>query len=383
VHICYVCPEYPPAPHGGIGSFTQTLAREFVNRGHRVTVVGAYAEIDAPEDDDQGVRVLRFRFGSIAPLRFLTNRTTIHSAITRVHARLPIDILEGGELDLGLSLRALPGLKVLRMHGGPTVFSPGARPRLAATLAERWSFHAADHLIAVSRFVADATRRLLKLGDRTITVIPNPVDADLFRPSADILEEPGLIVFTGTITERKGICELLAAMPRILKEVPSARLAVYGGDAIGGAGKPLMNVLANSLPAEIANRIEWKGRVPRASLPSALHRASVCIYPSHVEAMPIAWLEAMACGKAVVASSTGPGPELIDDGVTGLLCDPRDPDSIAEKVIQVLRDADLRGRLGAAARRVAEQRFSLPALVERNLEYYSQILRVRAGSVPI
>jgi glycosyltransferase involved in cell wall biosynthesis len=355
------------------------MAREFVRRGHRVTAVGTYPEIDRPEidreeEDDQSVRVLRLRFGSIAPLRFATNRAAVCSALRRVHAEHPIDILEGGELDLALSFRTLPGCKVLRMHGGPTVFSPDARPPLIGMLLERWSFRTADHLAAVSRFVGETTRRMLHLGDRVITVIPNPVDVDWFAPREDEPEEPGLIVFTGTVTERKGIRELLDAMPRILREVPSARLAIYGGDAIGGSGKPLMKALAASLPPAIVERIEWKGRVPRADLPAALRRASVCVYPSHMEAMPIAWLEGMACGKAVVASSTGPGPELIDDEVTGLLCDPHSPDSIADKIIRVLKDPELRRRLGGNARRVAEQRFSLAPLVERNLDYYRDIL---------
>jgi len=135
-----------------------------------------------------------------------------------------------------------------------------------------------------------------------------------------------------------------------------------------------MKALAASLPLAIALHIEWKGRVARAELPVALRRASVCVYPSHIEAMPIAWLEGMACGKAVVASRTGPGPELIDDEVTGLLCDPYSPDSIADKIIRILKDSELRRRLGENARRAAEQRFSLAPLVERNLDYYRQIL---------
>lgn len=339
-----------------------------------MTVAGGYKEIDSAESNDQGVRVLRFAFGRLGPLRLLTNRMTMRALLLRIHAEHPIDIFEGGEVDLSLIWRGLPGRKVLRMHGGPTVFAPDGKPKLAASLAERWSFHAADKLVAVSRFVAEATRRMLRLGDREITVIPNPVEIDLFRPAAESEEEPARIVFSGTVTQRKGIRELIAAMPRILREVPSARLAVYGGDAIGGAAKPLMEALKASVPVEVARHIEWNGRVPRSELPAALRRASVCVYPSHMEAMPIAWLEGMACGKAVVASSSGPGPELIDDGVTGLLCDPRDPDSIAQKITLALKDADLRRRLGTAAREAAVERYSLAPLVERNVAYYRSIL---------
>lgn len=374
MHICYVCPEYPPAPHGGIGSFTQTLAREFARRGHRVTIAGNYPGLVREEEQDQGVRVVRLGFGSIPALRFATKRMMLASELRRIHAEHNIDILEGGELDLAIAFRSLPGHSVLRMHGGPTVFASTPKPSRVASLLERWSFSSAQHLAAVSSFVAETTRRLLNLKDRPITVIPNPVDVDLFSPAPEVPEEPHLIVFTGTVTERKGIRELLAAMPAILREVPSARLAVYGGDAIGGSGKPLMKALASSLPAGISGHVEWKGRVAREDLPAALRRASVCVYPSYIEAMPIGWIEGMACGKAVVASRTGPGPELIDDGVTGLLCDPYDPASIAGRILLALKDADLRRRLGSAARQTAVERYSLAPLVERNLAYYRQIL---------
>jgi glycosyltransferase involved in cell wall biosynthesis len=93
--------------------------------------------------------------------------------------------------------------------------------------------------------------------------------------------------------------------------------------------------------------------------------------------MPIGWLEGLATGKAVVASKTGPGPEIIDDGVTGLLCDPSNPASIAEKVIRLLKDGDERRRLGAAARKLCEERYSLPDLVGRNINYYRQLLSKR------
>ena len=131
------------------------------------------------------------------------------------------------------------------------------------------------------------------------------------------------------------------------------------------------------MPPSVASRVTWKGRVARSTLPDALRRASVCVYPSHIEAMPIGWLEGLATGKAVVASKTGPGPEIIDDGVTGLLCDPADPASIADKVIRLLKDSAERRRLGAAARKLCVERYSLPALTERNIRYYESLLAKR------
>jgi glycosyltransferase involved in cell wall biosynthesis len=377
VHICFVCGEYPPSPHGGIGTFTQTVAREYVRLGCRVTVVGGYPIDHGSREEDQGVRVIRLSSRGFPLLRLMSNRRRVASAIREIHEQHPIDIMEGGEVDVGMLNRESPGRKVLRMHGGPHFFaeSAGIHPGRVYAWKERWAFKTADNLCAVSHYVADTTRRLLKLGDRPIPVIPNPVDLTTFAPAPDDVEEDGLIVFTGTVTERKGIRQLVQAMPRIVSEVPHARLEVYGGNALNMPGAEAYTAaLLTSVSPDIAPRIAWKGRVQRDIVRRALQRASVCVYPSHMEAMPIGWLEGLATGKAVVGSKTGPGPEVISHGQDGLLCDPYDPDSIATEIIRALKDSDLRQSLGAAARRHCVERYSLPALIERNLEYYRTIL---------
>lgn len=371
MHVCYLCSEYPPAPHGGIGTFCQTLARALVKRGHHASIIGLYPESGAVDDEDAGVRVIRVPRRGLPVARFVSNTKSFHAALRRLHERQPIDIIEGAEIDLYLLNRSSPGIKVLRMHGGPSFFDTGS---WIQAWKERRSFRVADRLCAVSQSVADGTRRLLGLGSVPIEVIHNPVDTDGFAPDPSA-EQDGLILFAGTITPRKGICELIQAMPRILAEAPNARLEVYGGEAIDPPpSSSLTQKLIASMTPEVASRVEWKGRVPRHVLPGALQRASVCVYPSHIEAMPLAWIEALSAGKAVVASRTGPGPEIIDDGVTGLLCDPYDPGSIATQIIRLLTDAKLRCQLGAAARRSALERYSLPKLVDRNLEFYNSLI---------
>ena len=378
MHVCFVCSEYPPAPHGGIGSFIQTLGRELVERGHRVTVMGLYPEEDSGTANDRGVEVFRISRRGAPLLRFATNRKKFARKLREVHARCPIDIVEGAEIDLYIAASDLPGVKILRMHGGPSFFE--ARSRIQAA-KESWSFRVADQLCAVSHCVADGTRKVLKLGKRHVEVIPNPIDLRLFTADPQHLEEEdGLIVFSGTISERKGVRQLIEAMPRVVAAVPNARLEVYGGEVINPKPKsPLTPQLQAMLKDPVSQRVVWKGRVARHLLPQAIRRASVCIYPSHIEAMPIAWLEGLASGKAVVASETGPGPEIIDDGLSGLLCNPRDPASIADALIRTLKDKDLRRRLGENARRVAEERYDLPKIVDRNEAYYRAVL---AGKVP-
>lgn len=327
-----------------------------------------------PSGDDQGVRVLRLSRRGLPGVRFISNLRRFRAALQDFHAQHPIDIIEAAETDLYLMSISFPSRKVLRMHGGPTFFGYGGRIQ---AWKERRSFAVADSLCAVSKCVAEGTRQVLGLGDAPIEVIPNPVNITEFAPDDSSVED-GLIVFAGTVARRKGIVELIRAMPLILQKVPHAHLEIYGGEAIDPPpAYPLAVELQAAMAPEVSRRVEWKGRVPRDVLPRALQRANVCVYPSYIEAMPIAWIEGMAAGKAVVASRTGPGPEIIDDGVTGLLCDPYNPASIAEQIVRVLTNPDLSRQLGRAARSVAVAKWSLPQIVDRNIEYYSSLIDAR------
>ena len=378
MHLCFLCNEYPPARHGGIGSFTQTIARELVRHGHQVTSIGLYPIPAEVVDDDHGVRVIRLPQGRVPSLRIASNYLRMQQAVRRVHRQSSIDLLEGSERSFFLISPRTPIPRNIRMHGGH-VFSKlmlGQKPDRKKVLEERRSFRVATHICAVSRFVGETTRRRLSLGDRPIPVILNPVDLQLFRPRDPSLEEDGLIVFVGTIFELKGIRQLTDAIPKVVARYPSARLIAYGRDTTDPAtGRSLIEVLRERVPPKLAGRVTFAGGVPRERLPELMAKASVCVYPSHTEAMPIAWVEALAMGKAVVASRIGPSPEVIDEGVSGLLCDGRNPDSIADTLLEALQSKELRARLGNAARERAEKLFSLDKLIHENIAYYEACIR--------
>lgn len=378
MHVCFLCNEYPPAKHGGIGSFVQTLSRELVKLGHRVCTVGVYPIEREVEEDDQGVRVVRLAQGRIPGLRVAENRVRVQGKLNEIHAAQPIDVVEGSERSFFLVSRRFAVPKIIRMHGGYCYFKVtlGDTPGKWMALQERRSFETADHICAVSRFVAETTRELLQLGERLIEVILNPVDLDTFHPMPEVEEEPGRITYVGTVVEKKGIRQLVQAMPKIVAAHPQAKLYVYGNDtAMPAGGGSFTEHLRRQVPEALAGHVNFEGPVARTRIPELLARSSVCVYPSHMEALPIAWVEGLAMGKAVLASRTGPGPEVLVDGESGLLCDPHQPDSIAEGMIRLLADAELRSRFGQAARRRAEERFSLRKLIHENVAYYERCAR--------
>jgi glycosyltransferase involved in cell wall biosynthesis len=378
MHLCFLCNEYPPGPHGGVGSVTQTLAQALVARGHVVTVMGIYPAQQAGISQQAGVRVVRVPHTPVSGTGFLVNGARLSAALRKLQQTQPIDVLEGPETSLTWIPRRFPAVKVIRMHGGHHFFAVtlGRQPRAWRGWQERRSFARADQLCAVSRFVGETTRKLLGLRDRPIEVLPNPVDVRQFRPAPPGAEQAGLILFVGSVCEKKGVRQLVEAFPQIVTRVPEARLWIVGRDGrdelTGGSYTAAMRAL---IPSVWRERIVFKGAVERADLPALLARASVCVYPSHMEAMPMTWLEGMAMGKAVVASQTGPGAEMITDWQTGLLCDPHRPAAIAAALVRVLQDGALRARLGQAARRRVEAAFSLDVLAARNEAFYARCVR--------
>jgi glycosyltransferase involved in cell wall biosynthesis len=332
---------------------------------------------------DNGVRVVRLPHTRLPGAGFLVNGLRLRRALRRIHDAQPIDVLEGQENSLAMlpARHAMPTL--IRMNGGHHFFAVtlGQQPRFWRSWIERRSFRRADHLCGVSRYVAETTRGLLHLRGGAIDVVPNPVDTSVFHPREGAAPIDGRIVFVGTVSEKKGVRQLVLAMPEILARVPNAELWVVGPDSYrreDGASyteslKPLMS-------PQVAARVIFKGRMDNLQVPGALATASVCVYPSHMEALPIAFLEGMAMGKAVVASQTGPGPEVIEHGVSGLLCDPHNPRSIAEQVVCALTDADLNRRLADRALQQVRTRFSIEVLADRNLELYRRCIERRVSS---
>lgn len=383
VHVCFVCNEYPPAPHGGIGTFTQTLGRALVARGHRVTVVGAVGPTLAGTTNDEGVHVVRVATTGVPRIGAVAETVRMRAAIRAVHRQHRIDVLETQEIGLTHVPDDIPAVRVVRMHGGHHFFADaaGRRPLLARGWLERRSVRRADVLCAVSHYVAAETRRLLGLGERPIEVLPNPVDTARFCPSDPADEEPGTVLFAGTVCEKKGIRELVAAMCTVVAAEPHARLVVAGRDTKDPrTGTSITEVLRGSLPPAVASRVTFLGSVAHDAMPQLFARAAVVACPSHMEAQGLVVLEGLAMGKVLVVGGRGPGPEIVEDGVSGLLCNPHDPDAIAAAIITALRDGPLRARLRTAARARAESCFALHDLVLRNERFYERCLGERRAA---
>jgi len=377
MHILFLCNEYPPFPHGGIGAFVQMMARQLVKSGHRASVVGFSTVAEFRQENDLGVNIYRFPKNSKGKLGLVQGYFELSKFINKLNSHGAIDLIEGSELSFGLLPGRLPAKKIIRIHGGHHFFSMtlGQPKRLSTSMIERYSFKRADYFCAVSHFAAETTRKLMGIKNRPIEILPNPVDIQLFRPFPEIPEQDGLIVFTGGLRKKKGIIQLLLAMPKVFEEYPFAHLRIYGADTKDRlTNQSFLQILKNEIEPAIASKIEFRGAVPHDDLPRINALASVLVYPSWMETQGIVVIEGMASGKPVVASQTGPGRELIEDGISGLLCNPHDPDSIADSLKHFMSDRKIRTIVGSNARKRAKELFSLDVLIPRNIKFYEDCL---------
>jgi glycosyltransferase involved in cell wall biosynthesis len=375
MHICFLCNEYPPGKHGGVGTMTQTLGRALISSGQSVSVVGLYRQKKLTEENDLGVKVYRVPAARIPYTGFIINGMRIRKILNNIQEKYPVDVLDGPEQSFFLISKKYPAKKVIRLHGGHHFFTIvlGEKTNFWKGWVENKSFSKADFLCAVSQYVAERTCEFLHLNQQ-LTIIRNPVNSEFFSTSQTSIDE-NEIAFFGTVCEKKGIRQLIQALPKVLTTNPKVRLLVIGRDQFDRKlKKSFTDYIMSEMSEEVLSHVTFLGAVKHDELPAILERTAICVFPSHMEAMPIAWLEGMSMGKAVIVSKTGPGPEIIEDGLNGLLCDPFDPESIAEKIILILNNTDMRKKLGENARKKVLQEFSIDVLVKKNLDFYENCL---------
>jgi glycosyltransferase involved in cell wall biosynthesis len=221
-------------------------------------------------------------------------------------------------------------------------------------------------------------------GGASFSVIPNGVDLDRFdlpvtacalRREFSIPARAPLLGVVARLEPEKGHRYLIEAMPAILRGAPETWLVIVGEGSLEGE----LRALAASLPLPARNRIVFTGR--REDVSAITGDLDVAVLPSLREAQGISILEAMARRKPVVASAVGGIPEVLTNGVDGLLVPPADPAALADACIRLACSPELRQRLGEAGRATVEARFSLDAMVRRIEELYDEEL-VRAGALP-
>lgn len=218
-------------------------------------------------------------------------------------------------------------------------------------LYERRSLAVSAAVVAVSQYTAVSLRE--SFGVQQTTVIPNGIDTNFYKPSRDgglrRGDRPFRLLFVGNPSRRKGADLLAPIMERL---GPDYVLDLAAG--LRGRNEFRMTDNMRRLP-----------RLSASALRDAYRNADALLFPSRLEGFGYAAAEAMACGTPVIATRASSLPEIVEDGISGILCQPNDVDCFANAVRRLSQNPDLLLALGAAARESAHDRFALATMASR------------------
>ncbi|WNZ27300.1 glycosyltransferase family 4 protein [Leptolyngbya sp. NK1-12] len=374
--IAFISYEYPPdTALGGIATYVEQAAQMLSHRGHHV-------EVFAGSSSRTGINIEN----SIIVHRIIgSNNSIFGEQIGQVfaerHRSVQFDVLEGPEIAANAkwAVQLVPSIPlVIKLHT-PT-FLIGKYSFVKPTLSQKLRWHLgalrqgkfpkpfprwqydpaddierlhtleADEIVAPSKAIADALINEWQLDYHKVSHIPFA-----YIPPAELLNTPintrtDVITFIGRLEVRKGILDLANAIPLILKYHPNIKFRFVG--PAWNSPRRDMNMrqyLEDKLRRHL-NSLEFTGSISLLQIPELLSRTDICVFPSIWESYGLVCVEAMAAGRGIVASRAGGMAELLDGGKFGRLISPHSPTEIAEAVIELLNDPELRMGLGQAAR---------------------------------
>jgi glycosyltransferase involved in cell wall biosynthesis len=372
MNIVFLCNEYPPAPHGGIGTFVQTTARALAKRGHRVHVLGLREADDAiHQDGDVTVHTLREKF-FLGGFQVFVNRLRVLRALKRLVRDTKADIVEVPDYLGMLPFPFRECAVVVRLHLSQTAIAmhAGAAIDPVRSWCERRTLTLHRNWIGVSHRALALTEQFFGLSPALRTVIYSGLEL-----SASEVPPPlptRFVFFGGTVSERKGALVLAAAARLFLAKYLDVHL-VYAGAAID-ADHPVAPRIHAILDETMRHRVHFLGALSRGAFLECMRRCEVFAFPSRLETFGLVVAEAMLCGRPVVVSNEPPFTEFVEDARTGLLVNPADPVDIASAIDRLLDDHALAQRIAAAGQAHAQAHFSVDRSTEQTLAFYDKVL---------
>ena len=394
-------PGWPvTAFRNGIVTSVTTLAQALRAMGHQVTVLaGQVADGTSCEsiyDMQEGMRSRGITRRLVDPIWYrVAPRSALASAarqgllrmVRRAHAERRIELIDMEE-SFGWArwIRERTSIPLcVRLHGpwflnGSALGVPHDAQYRKRVHAEGEAIQSANAVTAPSRNVLEQVRGFYGLPLPTAEVIPNPT---LPVPVAERwrLEDcdASQVLFIGRFDRHKGGDLIIEAFRHVLDVVPQARLCFVGPDhgivSRGGERWDIEKFIRNRIPGALeTGRIEWLGQQPYSALANLRRRAMVTVVCSRYETFSMTAVEASALGCPVVAANVGAIPEIVQDGINGLLHQPEDSADIAAKVIRLMQDPSLAAQLGQQAAADCERRFYPDVVARQLVDFYRQFV---------
>ena len=375
--IAFLTPEYPhpkTGSSGGIGTSIQNLAVGLMGEGCSVRVL-VYGQKEEGVFDDNGITIQQIQNVKLKGLSWWLTRKKLERIINQLFADREIDLVEAPDWT-GITSFIQPQKcpVVIRLNGSDTYFCHlDHRPvKWMNRFHERRALQKADGLLSVSQFTADLTNEVFGL-QKDFTIIPNSIDVGLFNDTSNDTSSKSILYF-GSLIRKKGLLELPFIFNSVIQKKPDAQLILIGKDVPDVlTGNPSTWAMMQQLFTEEAlQNVCYLGSVPYEAIKAHIKAAGVCVFPTFAEALPVSWIEAMALQKPIVASNIGWAKEVIEDGVEGFLVHPKNHKKCAERILELLDNAQMQVDFGIAARKKVVHRFSTEIVARQSVLFYKK-----------
>ena len=411
MRICLVSQQYPPTGTGGIATYVHCLAHGLAAAGHDVSVISDDSHQKRAVGDCRPgsalstgeVNVYGVPHASI-PLPSPVRRKGLgiwktferSLAVDRAIARLersqgPFDVVEmpnWGSESLIYSFRpraplvvrlSTPLAQVNHLRGN---IPPRPGMRLLCYL-EALCARRAAWLLANSAFIANACSKLYRIPASRCSLVPLGLPIQLSRPALRVAEDEGVtVLYVGRLEKRKGIDLLLHAIPEVIRCAPLCTFVIAGADSgdapHSGSYRDYFATFA-SPPAQAATT--FLGHVDECALSKLYAGCDLFVAPSLTESFGLIYLEAMAHAKPIVAFHTGAVPEIVAQGETGILAEPGNASDLANALLRMANDAQLRHDMGTRGYMRALSNFTLDRMVEKTVACYNSVAAGRSRPV--
>jgi glycosyltransferase involved in cell wall biosynthesis len=372
--IALLSEKYTPDV-GGLAISTERFARLMTSAGHHVHVFCPSPSLSPSEArtlHHNGVSVTRFG----AHKRVDDTLVDWFELVVEAHKRDPFDVLHAYFLIQAGFVATYAGKYlnlpvVASIRGNDIERAPFDPSRFTHVM------YALQNASAVTTNASELARKAKAFVDRDIVLIPNGIDTTLFKPmernqvlaeALGIEKAERVIGFVGELREKKGLMSLLRAYAQTNKLSPATLLIV--GNVRSGEDKKIFDELHSSIPHA---KIAITGYVSNHDLSSYYSLVDVFVHPSLRDGMPNALLEAMACGKAVIATPVGGVLDVIHDCENGRIVAVNDVPSLTNLIQELLSDKSLQKHLGTSARRSIQSKFTLENELKGNIDLYQNL----------
>lgn len=379
--------EYPPKVIGGLARAVADLSQALVTAGHEVTVVtGDWPDCQLVETV-QGVKVERVNQFFPKPLSFLEEVHFINYHLIQKG----IELLKSTSFDLlhAHDWLVAPSAKVLKqawqiplvatIHATEWGRNNGLHNAFQRHISdlEWWLTYEAAEVICCSEYMRGELRQIFQLPEDKLEVIPNGVRAQDFAATHAKLEQwrnswalqnEQIVLYVGRHVYEKGIDLLLEAAPKIMQHNPRAKFI------IAGTGPLKTELQSKAWSMGLGQKVLFPGFVDDLTRNSLYRLADVAVFPSRYEPFGIVALEAMAGQTPVIVSDIGGFAETVQHNYNGLTFYAGNANSLADNVLRVLADQDLRENLKNQASQDVVAKYNWKQIALQTVEVYDQVV---------